>query len=81
MAANAAATARSEKVIGDVVRLPEVACGEVVVPAEGDHAAATSVAVKLELAEGEFAHALEKRLLVGRADQPRPVAESLGKVR
>ena len=47
----------SVEVVGDVVPLPEVAGREVVVPAEGDDAAPAGVAVELELAEGQFAHA------------------------
>jgi hypothetical protein len=46
-------------------------------PAEGNHPALASVAMELEVPEGQRAHAREERLLVGRADQLGLVLETL----
>src|SRR4028118_2059988 len=56
-------------------------CGEIVLPAEGDHAALARVAVKLELTERQFAYVREERSLLIHADQFRLVAEACGERR
>lgn len=53
-----------EEIFGEVVRLLEMVCREIVVPAEGDHSALARVAVELKLMEGQLAHAPEERLQV-----------------
>jgi hypothetical protein len=70
-----------EEELGYVVGLPELAPGEIIVPAEGDHATFTYVAMELEGPEGELTHAHEERLLFCQADQRGSVAEALGKIR
>jgi hypothetical protein len=71
---------QGEEKVWDVVSLPQVLCREVVVPAEGDHAALARVAVELEVAEGQLVQERQERGLVGRADQLGLVSEALGKV-
>ena len=70
-----------EEEVGDVIRLSELAAREVVVPAEGDHAAPARVAVELELPEGQPAHERQEPGLLFGADQLGTVAEAFGETR
>ena len=58
-----------EEEVRDVVSLPQVLCRKIVMPAEGDHAALSRVAVELEVAEGQLVQERQERGLVFGADQ------------
>ena len=73
--------AKREKIFGNAVRFLQMTCGEILSPAEGDHAALACVTVKLELAERQLAHMREERVLLISADQFRLVAEALREMR
>jgi len=61
---------------GNVVNPVEAARGKVVVPAEGNNAALSRVAVELEVPEWQLADSIEQRGFVGGRDQFWPVAEA-----
>ncbi len=59
------------------LRLPELASGEIVSPAEGDDATLAGVTVEFECPERQLAHARNEHCFVGRANQFGLVAQAL----